>query len=282
MNSPAPPTEPTVERVDVHRECLGCGYDLWNQPVKGVCSECGRDVRLTLATRVWAWDEPDRAARFAKGLRTMAAGVLMAGGSMVLTALGAIVTGGNSDVVPMVGGAAVMCSLAVYVAGLARATLGAPVAPVLGFLSAGLMAVFVVIVVTVIMQAAGIIGRPNVPEKMYVGCVAGAAVGQGMTLGLWLCLNSEVVSSRRRSAWMMWCGLIGASIAGTIGVVILALNSGVQDYLRPGTTSFVVYLLMIWGVALAGLLWSAWASFLWLRISRRVDSVRAAMPRRRG
>ena len=276
MIPPAPPTQPEVERVDVHRECLGCGYDLWDQPVKGVCSECGREVRLTLATPVWVWNKPDDAARFARGLRLMARAILAAGCVLVLMALGAILSGGNSDIVPLVGISILMCVLAAYVTGLVRAAGGAPAVRALGFLSAGLMSVFIAGVVGVLLQAAGIMARPNVPEERYVQVIGGAMVGQGVTLGLWLCLNNEVVSSRKRSEWMMWCGMIGSVIAGSVGVLILAVSAGLERAVRPGSPLFVAYLLLVWGMVLAGVAWSTWAPFLWLRIARRVDQLRAA------
>lgn len=263
----------------MHRECLGCGYDLWNQPVQGVCSECGRDVQLTLAVPVWAWAEPERARRLARGLRTMAVGVVMAMGLGIATVLSLIIAnlGRGSDSLAMMGGLAIMGALLVHVVGLVRASMAAPGAAWLGFGSAAAVVAVCVLMLGVFAHEAHLVRLPVVNNNKYGYTVATLALGQGLLVGLWIALNHTVVSSRRRGEWMLWCGLVGAVLFGGLGLFILAGSSGWFDG-RRNQTLMVVFALCAWGITLGTVAWGVWALVQAWRVARRLDVLRMAVP----
>lgn len=64
------------ERFSQHRDCVNCGYDLFAQPLRGVCPECAAKVNDTASEPLWSATDPRRLARSRLGLRLLAVSLL--------------------------------------------------------------------------------------------------------------------------------------------------------------------------------------------------------------
>lgn len=95
-------TQPAgTEKYPHHRECVACGYDLYGQPVSGLCPECGGPVAKTAERPFWSVSCPHRLARSRIGLRVITWSCLVYILVLLIAAIGSASTsdGGILDLV---------------------------------------------------------------------------------------------------------------------------------------------------------------------------------------
>ncbi len=88
------PLPPTIARVQEHRPCRRCGYDLFGLDEQGVCSECGAPVHATGFDRRFADNLTDAPLAYLKRLTlafwVLALSILLGVGARTLDGFGAL------------------------------------------------------------------------------------------------------------------------------------------------------------------------------------------------
>lgn len=276
-----PPVQSPV-RVLVHRECLGCGYDIWNQEEHGVCSECGREIRKTLAVPVWAWEQPEAARRLVSQMRHLAIGALsLVGLTLMFMVFAAVYSAIGGRVEPS--GAIVLYACSILATGawlaftMARFSVTAPSGRTLGAIAAALLGVVVVMMSLVLLHESRVIRLRAVNTDTYGFSVGYLTIAHVAILCAWFWSNAWLVSSTRRSVWIIRWSALGIVLAVGFSILMTMVVARVFDQL-PRRGIEVVMALAFWAHLLGGATWGIWGTILCLRTAKRIGQLAVQSP----
>ncbi|MGH7130597.1 MAG: hypothetical protein ACREJO_01435 [Phycisphaerales bacterium] len=269
--------------VDVHRECLGCGYDIWGQDSEGVCPECGREIRLTLAVPISVWDEPEKARRMARGLRRMGMSMIVllvafVAGILIEIATRSLRVGVVSSTTPLVYFGVVLSALVVFASGVWTAAQAGPSDRGYGRASAAGLMILAAMGGMMVLDSNNVV-RIWVARRESFGVAFGLVFGvQGILLGAWIVGNSWIVAGGRRGAWITRFGVMGVAVFACLVFLLMMVSVG----LGPHSSIVAQVGIGVASLALAvvGGLWLVASPVVWLIMARRVKELVVLAPNR--